>query len=124
MSWMSSLGRFYDALAANPPADPPVRPGHMKAGSGVEIAIDAKGNFVSATAKYLRIELPVTEESLVRTSGLAPHPLHEGLGYLSTDPGIPFKKDGQRTGFGMYCDLLSKWQGFPAAPAELSAVLA
>lgn len=124
MSWMSSLGRFYDALAANPPVDPPVRPGHMKAGSGVEIAIDAKGNFVSATAKYLRIELPVTEESLVRTSGLAPHPLHEGLGYLSTDPRIPFKKDGQRTGFDMYCDLLANWVSFQGAPAKLSAVLA
>ena len=48
--------------------------------------VDAYGNFVGATAtKNERCSIPCTIDSESRTSGIAPHPIHDNMSYVCGD---------------------------------------
>ena len=54
----------------------------------IEILLDADGNFISAKSlefESQRIIVPVTESSMGRSKGIAPHPLTDQVKYIFTD---------------------------------------
>lgn len=57
--------------------------GHIVTNAKIVITIDDEGHFIQAGATDAKIAIPVTEESSGRTSGVAPHPLCEQIGYLT-----------------------------------------
>ena len=57
--------------------------GYMVTTAKIEITVDEKGNFVRATKIDEKIPIPCTEKSSGRSSGLAPHPLCDNLGYVT-----------------------------------------
>lgn len=76
---------------------------HMITRAQIEITVDGKGNFISASAldkKAEKIIIPVTEESAGRTSAPQPHPLDEQLGYL-----VPYNTQKRE----LYLRQLQKW---------------
>lgn len=78
--------------------------GHIVTRSNLEITLDAEGNFCSATVvdkSEPKILIPATESSAGRSSGIAPHPLCDQLGYLSP---CNQKK------YEAYCAQLRDWQ--------------
>jgi len=109
MAWMQKLYETYSACV-----DKVEKPGnrlwplaHLVKQAHVEITIDEKGNLRRiqqigiAQAETL---IPCTEKSAGRTSGSAPHPLCEEIGYCAADfPKINKKKHSE------YMELLRDW---------------
>ena len=77
--------------------------GHITTNAAIEITLDEKGNLLNAVPvekKDAEIIIPATEKSAGRTSGIAPHPLCEQIGYLSGKKG---------TKFDPYVEQLESW---------------
>lgn len=59
---------------------------HIRIRPDVRVLIDAYGNFVGATAtKNERCSIPCAINSESRTSGIAPHPIHDNMSYVCGD---------------------------------------
>lgn len=90
---------------------------HIVQNVQIEIIIDEDGNYVGANevAKDdVKTIIPVTEASAVRTSGCAPHPLCEQIGYISKHSGEKYEK---------YVEQLSDWADSEYAHQKVRAVL-
>lgn len=122
MAWIQKLYETYEACAGRveKTGDKLWPVAHLVKRAHVEIAIDDAGNF-------RRVELlghsqsetliPATEKSAGRTSGSAPHPLCEEVGYSAADyPEIDQKKHTQ------YKELLNEWCNSPYAHPKVAAV--
>lgn len=120
MSWMAKLYETY-ASAERKETDksrlPPIS--HSARDAHVEIVLDGNGIFRRAillreTTEYgekpIPTLVPVTENSMGRTSGIAPHPLCEELGYCAVDlmqvSGNKERKNKE------YLDQINKWRLF------------
>ena len=57
--------------------------GFITTRSAIQVMINEKSEFISAIKAEELVLIPATQESAGRTSGLAPHPLFDNIGYLS-----------------------------------------
>ncbi|GAK11818.1 type I-C CRISPR-associated protein Cas8c/Csd1 [Geomicrobium sp. JCM 19039] len=85
---------------------------HTTQQAHIEVTIDHEGDFLEASViGKVSTVLPCTEKSLIRTSNVEPHPLHDKLMYVAGD----FQKYGgknrgkDQTPHEKYLDNLRKW---------------
>lgn len=124
MSWIQKLQATYEQCANLVDASG-VKPwplSHLVKKAHVEVVIDSAGNFRRAR-KLDRIEaptlIPVTESSAGRTSGIAPHPLCEEIGYCASDfPELNVKK------YEAYEHQLRLWCESTDAHPKVTSILA
>lgn len=85
---------------------------HILNKSHIEVHLNEKGELIRTKVKAKMIPMPVTEESLVRSSSIAPHLLHDKLIYLSKDLHIytDNEKLKQQTENVAYMNQLSKFE--------------
>ena len=88
--------------------------GHIIAKAQIEITIDAEGQFVSAQSVDKKIVIPVTEESMGRTSAPVAHPLCEQIAFLL--PEFPEKHT-------LYLDALTEWCRSGYSHVKVNAIL-
>jgi CRISPR-associated protein Csd1 len=124
MAWIEKLYQTYENCAGKLEAVGshlwPVS--HVVKKAHVEVAIDAMGNFRRAR-QLDRLEsptlIPATEDSAGRTSGIAPHPLCEELGYCAADlPGAGPERQKE------YIELLQEWCDSAFAHPKLESIRA
>lgn len=108
MSWFKNLADTYDRVSdivgiPDEKGNILLPPNHtIKSNSDVCITIDGEGMFRDADQSKLTIPIPCTEDSESRSGkAIYPHPLHDQVGYLSTDE----KKRAK------YLLQLGKWSG-------------
>lgn len=116
MSWFSNLVTAYERVedivgVADANGNVLLPPNHMAKNSGICIVLDGEGRFLRAEESAQNILIPRTDRSeFSRTSiAIAPHPLHEELGYLALKP--EHRKQ--------YLQLISSWS---ARHPKVSAV--
>ena len=113
MSWFNDLANAYDkaSVLAGKKGDDGYAPllplNHMLSSDvNITITIDENGQFSRAekhgTKDKIKIIMPATKLSSGRVGNIAPHPLHDQIGYMLENPEKPQKLEG-------YLDLLSKW---------------
>jgi len=93
LSWFKNLAETYDNVSdivgiPDTNGNTLLPPNHMTANTDICVVTDGNGNFLRAYGKKedaLNIVIPCTEDSAVRTSGIIPHPLHDQIGYLSSN---------------------------------------
>lgn len=102
MHWFERLSEMYSD------SDTPLYHGEIS--TDICVYLSADGEFLGAEMSALRIIAPVTEDSAVRTSGAAPHPLHDRLKYLAGE----YREQ--------YLELLGKWALSEDGTSELKAV--
>ncbi|MCL2163473.1 MAG: type I-C CRISPR-associated protein Cas8c/Csd1 [Oscillospiraceae bacterium] len=106
MSWFRNLTETYDRVSGivgvvDEKGNVLLPRNHMLAGTNICIALDEKGLFRRAEVSPLKIMIPCTVKSETsRTVSIAPHPLHEQLGYLATS----------ETKYNAYIELLKSWK--------------
>lgn len=91
--------------------------GHKLAALNIVITINEKGEFKSARSVSKdegKVIIPVTEESMGRTSGLAAHPLCDQIGYVAS-----YNEDKHQ----LYTELLEQWAKSDYTSPKLTAVL-
>lgn len=63
---------------------------HTRIKPNIKVLLDESGNFVGATLNEQdRFTIPCTIESESRTSGCAPHPIHDNMQYLCNEYNDP-----------------------------------
>ena len=87
--------------------------GYVVRPAGIEITVDADGNFVRATKIDEKIPIPCTEKSSGRSSGLAPHPLCDNLGYVT-------EKDAEK--HALYLSGIKSWIDSGYGNSKLDAI--
>lgn len=99
MSWLHALYETYDRCAAARAFDEASGAGgagstglgpvsHISQQAHICVSIDTSGGFIRADLlEKTQILIPATEDSAVRTSGVAPHPLCDNLSYCAHDYG-------------------------------------
>lgn len=77
----------------------------------IDVRLDEDGNFVKAqfVPEGQYIEFPTTEDSIGRSSGLAPHALSDKLKYLSPKLSSYIAEKKGRKHFEAYIDQLNSW---------------
>ncbi len=122
MSWMAKLYETYNKALSDPDLqDYPAPYFHAEEGCHIEITIDGKGNFKSASSLVVEVKyrkktdykktktiIPITPKSLTgRTSGPAPYPLAEKIQYIAKD----YADYGRAKPpyFSYYVSALTKW---------------
>lgn len=58
---------------------------HTRVKPNIKVLLDESGNFVGAMLNQDRFTIPCTIESESRTSGCAPHPIHDNMQYLCNE---------------------------------------
>jgi CRISPR-associated protein Csd1 len=112
MSWLARLYETYEQaqqFAADLPQEQQLMPvSHTVQNAHINIVIDGNGNFLRAEVlEKTQIELPATEQSAGRSSGLAPHPLADKIQYVAGDyAGFGGRKSA---GYELYEALLRSW---------------
>jgi CRISPR-associated protein Csd1 len=85
---------------------------HSTQNAQIEAAIDLEGNFKGASvvekAQSVTV-IPVTEDSGSRSSGIAPHPLHDKLCYTAGDYAEFSKKKNAEEYYNAYVNQLARW---------------
>lgn len=143
MSWLAQLSQCYDkinSMEKHPFSDQRLLPiAHATQNANLEVQIDRDGDFLVArvltnpTKKELDearknnqnlskdqvTMIPVTKDSISRTSGLSPHPLHDKLMYVAGDYQ---HYGGSRSGFEKYTQLLKSWCDFDPENTVINAV--
>ena len=89
--------------------------GYMVTTAKIEITVDADGNFIRARKIEEKIPIPCTEKSSGRSSGLAPHPLCDNLGYVT-------EKDAEK--HARYLSGVKSWSESEYSNSKLNAVYA
>ena len=94
MGWMSELCKTYDnnldkVCVTDDDGKMPLLPlSHSVQRAHIEITISENGDFIGAdfiNAEEAETIIPVTEDSACRSSGIAPHMLHDKLIYVAGD---------------------------------------
>ncbi|WP_302357297.1 type I-C CRISPR-associated protein Cas8c/Csd1 [uncultured Megasphaera sp.] len=100
---------------------------HVVQKAQIEVTIDGEGNFSHASVLPKAEQstlLPCTPASEVRTSNLAPHPLHDKLIYIARD-GDLYREERDKKGrspYSLYVELLGKWVHSPYSIPKVEAV--
>ena len=86
---------------------------HSTQNAQIEVAISLRGNFREARIVEKRnavTVIPVTEDSGSRSSGIAPHPLHDKLCYVAGDYAFYCDKKKAEEYYQSYITQLAQWQ--------------
>ncbi len=135
MSWINALREVYDnceslvGVIDDRGVKGMLMPiAHITCVAQIEIVIDKKGNFIRAS-RLSKDEgmtlIPVTEDSASRSSGIAPHPLHDNLQYVAGDYDTELhteEKNSKKEYHNQYMDALLKWCQEPGACEEVSSI--
>lgn len=93
---------------------------HSTQNAQIEVAVNLKGEFKSARkvekAQAVTV-IPVTEDSGSRSSGIAPHPLHDKLCYVAGDYAKYCDKKKAAEYYQTYIRQLKEWQQHGCHPA-------
>lgn len=134
MSWITELVKTYDAhedlvgkrdIEGSKAVLMPIC--HAVQQAKIELTIDGKGNFSHARALPKAEQstlLPCTPASEIRTSNLAPHPLHDKLIYIARDCDL-YREERDKKGrspYSLYVKLLGKWVQSPYCNPKVEAV--
>ena len=134
MSWIMELVKTYDAheelvgkenIEGSKAVLMPIC--HVVQKAQIEVTIDGEGNFSHASVLPKAEQstlLPCTPASEVRTSNLAPHPLHDKLIYIARD-GDLYREERDKKGrspYSLYVELLGKWVHSPYSIPKVEAV--
>lgn len=93
--------------------------GHAYRNAQIEVRVTPKGEFYDAKVvdkKHAPTMIPVTDGSGSRTSGVVPHPLHDGLQYVAgdfteyVDVKIKSGKNKVQTPYEQYIEQLEAWK--------------
>ncbi len=100
---------------------------HITVSAQVEVVIDASGNFLSASLVDESDKLtvvPVTEQSISRTSGVAPYPLCDKLIYIARDYAsyTHEKAENVKGYYEAYMEELFKWHTSPYTHPKVDAI--
>ena len=127
MGWTNELYKIYELVCENPENGLlPIL--HSTANSQIELVIDEQGNFKGANAvdnkKNAVTVIPVTEDSVARSSGVSPMPFADKLVYIAGD----YQKctEGKRSDnskyFCAYMGQLAFWKDSEYSHPAVSAV--
>lgn len=134
MSWIMELVKTYDAhedlvgkenIEGSKAVLMPIC--HVVQKAQIEVTIDGEGNFSHASVLPKAEQstlLPCTPASEVRTSNLAPHPLHDKLIYIARDSDL-YREERDKKGrspYSLYVELLGKWVHSPYSIPKVEAV--
>lgn len=109
MNWMSKLYETYEA-ATNLEIGKDLMPvSHTPQNSHISITIDRNGNFKSAKVEKIEINLPATEKSAGRSSGIAPYPLADKIQYVAKDFFVFSGLEKESDHHEKYIELLDSW---------------
>lgn len=107
MTWLGLLSKTYDQIMEMGPGvvteiqkDRLLPISHSRQKAHVEVTLEADGDFDKAEIipkEDQETLIPVTEKSAARTSGIAPHPLHDKLQYVAGDFNQCLHKPGDLT---------------------------
>lgn len=122
MGWMSELCKTYDnnldkVCVTGDDGKMPLLPlSHSVQRAHIEITISENGDFIGAdfiNAEEAETIIPVTEDSASRSSGIAPHMLHDKLIYVAGDCCSYIKEEKLRKKakecFECYIEQLKEW---------------
>lgn len=97
---------------------------HLTQKAQIEVVLTENGDFVTASEidqEEAVTVMPVTEDSASRSSGIAPHPLHDKLIYVARDYHSYVEKDNAAY-VNMYLDNLYEWVVSASSHATIKAV--
>ena len=124
MAWLTRLYETYENLSASPElmkacGTPLVPVSHTVQTAHIEVVLSADGEFIRAECippdDALTI-VPCTEDSAVRSSGIAPHMLFDNLKYVAGDA-VEYNADPKTVkNYEAYCSQLSEWCGSEGCP--------
>lgn len=130
MSWFDSLVKAYESNQKLAGVDKNglvlVPVGHVTQNAQIEILLNKNGELLSINVvdkSDASTLMPATIESASRSSGLAPHPLHDKLKYVAGDY-VKFVDNSDGKGFEMYLTALKKWANSNWPHPALDAILA
>lgn len=117
MTWLKTLAETYDVYSVLAGVEKngqavllPVS--HSTFNAQIEVTIDKDGNFQDSKklekGKDVITIIPVTEVSVARSSGIAPHPLCDKLCYIAGDYTL-YTGDHKEKYFGAYIEQLRDW---------------
>ena len=117
MTWLKTLAETYDVYSVLAGVEKngqavllPVS--HSTFNAQIEVTIDKDGNFQDSKklekGKDVITIIPVTEDSVARSSGIAPHPLCDKLCYIAGDYTL-YTGDHKEKYFGAYIEQLRDW---------------
>ncbi|MCC8041980.1 MAG: type I-C CRISPR-associated protein Cas8c/Csd1 [Oscillospiraceae bacterium] len=131
MSWTNELYKLYDDYCGFDENGNVMLPlFHSTQNAQVEITIDESGNFVTAARITEKNQgetiIPVTDDSVARSSGIAPHPFADKMVYIAGDYGSYFKgKNSDNSAFfTAYTEGLKKWKESPYSHKAVDALYA
>lgn len=117
MAWLKTLAETYDVYADQAGMEKNAQAvllpiSHSTFNAQIEATIDCEGNFIDARKLDKGFDvvtiIPVTEDSAVRSSGIAPHPLCDKLCYLAGDY-TQYTGDDREKYFEAYIRQLQDW---------------
>lgn len=122
MGWIQKLHDTYKACVDSEILGGELWPvSHVVKKAHIEVVVDSKGNFQRANVLSRNDSstlIPTTESSAGKTSGIAPHPLCEEIGYCASDfPKIDSKK------YKAYEKQLSQWCASEYTHKKIKAIL-
>ncbi len=117
MAWLKTLAETYDVYADLAGVDRngqavllPIS--HSTFNAQIEVTIDKDGNFIDSKkldkGNDVVTIIPVTEDSVARSSGIAPHPLCDKLCYIAGDYTL-YTDDNKEKYFEAYMEQLRDW---------------
>lgn len=117
MTWLKTLAETYDVYSVLAGVEKngqavllPVS--HSTFNAQIEVTIDKDGNFQDSKklekGKDVITIIPVTEDSVARSSGIAPHPLCDKLCYIAGDYTL-YTGDHKEKYFEAYIEQLRDW---------------
>jgi CRISPR-associated protein Csd1 len=98
---------------------------HTTQSAHIEVEITEDGEFHSATVidkNNASTLIPCTEESANRSSGIAPHPLHDKLSYVAGDFVAYGGKIKKEEPFTYYIKQLEKWAKSPYGNSKVKSI--
>ena len=130
LSWIEELYKTYESCTSlvGEPDDSgyvllPIA--HSTQNAQIEVVISLKGDFLRASLldkEHANTIIPVTEDSGTRSSGIAPHPLHDKLIYVAGDYGRFVKKEKVNEYYNEYMNQLYDWSYSLYGTESLKAV--
>lgn len=130
MSWITQLCETYENLKTNDALlrgckMPLVPVSHTVQTAHVEIFIDEDGNFIRAEGIPKEKSLtaaPCTENSAVRSSGIAPHALYDNLKYIAGNQ-IEYTGDEKTDEcYQKYMEQLMDWCEYESCPSVVKSI--
>jgi CRISPR-associated protein Csd1 len=130
MAWITQLCTTYDNLEKRPKLlqrcqSPLVPLSHTLQTAHVEITLDENGKLLTADgipAEKALTLVPCTEDSAVRSSGIAPHALYDNLKYIAGDAWAYCNNEKLRENYTEYIKNLEAWRNDECCTVEVKAV--